>query len=146
MNFAAGNLKSVTQFIQLAVAPIFLLSAIAVTLTLFSNRLARIVDRGRWIDQNADAAHRQAELPVLMKRAQLIYIALTLGVLAAICIALLMALAFGGEVFGFNAATPVSLLFMSSLTAYTSALLLLLREVFLAIANFRLGIKGVPPA
>jgi hypothetical protein len=71
---------------------------------------------------------------------------LTLGVLAAICIALLMALAFGGEVFGFNAATPVSLLFMSSLTAYTSALLLLLREVFLAIANFRLGIKGVPPA
>jgi hypothetical protein len=55
-----------------------------------------------------------------------------------------MGLAFAGEVFQLDAATPVALLFLAALLAYTAALLCLLREVFLAIKNFQLGIDASP--
>src|ERR1700733_3929855 len=42
--------SDVARIIQLAVAPVFLLSGVGVTLTLFTNRLARIVDRARLLE------------------------------------------------------------------------------------------------
>ena len=107
--------KTVAEFIQLAIAPIFLLMAVATTLTVFAGRLSRIVDRGRSLEARGtpdNAAHRD-ELRVLERRAQLIYRALSLGVSAAILVSLLMALAFAGEIFHFNTAAPVALLFMA---------------------------------
>ncbi len=139
--------KTVAEFIQLAIAPIFLLMAVATTLTVFAGRLSRIVDRGRSLEARGapdNAAHRD-ELRALERRAQLIYRALSLGVLAAILVSLLMALAFAGEIFHFNSAGPVALLFMAALFAYTGALLCLLREVFLALGHFRLGIRAGKP-
>lgn len=136
--------KTIAEFIQLAIAPIFLLMAVATTLTVFAGRLSRIVDRGRSLEARGtpdNAAHRD-ELRALERRAQLIYRALSLGVSAAILVSLLMAIAFAGEIFHFNTAGSVALLFMAALFAYTGALLCLLREVFLAIGNFRLGIRA----
>lgn len=147
MGASAGNLQHVAQFIQLAVAPIFLLTAVAATLTVFAGRLARIVDRGRTLEDRAapDDKHLHEELLVLERRAQVIYRALLLGVSAAILVCLLMTVAFLGEIFQFNPATPVALLFMAALFSYTGALLCLQREVFLAIGNFRLGIRAASP-
>ncbi|MBI4422346.1 MAG: DUF2721 domain-containing protein [Elusimicrobia bacterium] len=143
-----GNLKHIAELIQLAVAPIFLLTAVATTLTLFAGRLARIVDRGRALEKGADPASpaNRAELAALVRRAHLIYRALQLGVCAAILVSLLMTLAFAGEVFRFDSARTVAVLFMAALFVYTGALLCLLREVFLAIGSFRLGIDAAAPA
>lgn len=139
-----GNLEGVARIIHLAVAPIFLLTAVAATLTVFAGRLARIVDRGRALEARVGSAGAppRDELLLLEKRARLIYRALTLGVTAAILVSSLMALVFIGELFRFNAGKPVALLFMAALFAYTGALMCLLREVFLAIGSFRLGIHA----
>lgn len=147
MGAVTSNLEDVARVIQLAVAPIFLLTAVATTLMVLANRLARIVDRGRSIEARADPNHeaRRGELDRLEWRARLIYRALFLGVTAAITVSLLMTLAFLGEILRFNAARIVALLFMAALFAYTGALLCLLREVFLAIGSFRLGIHPAPP-
>lgn len=132
-------LHDVTQLIHLAVAPIFLLTAVAATLTAFMHRLSRIVDRGRFIERQPTPDKK--ELLLLERRARLIYRALYLGVSAAILVCLLMTLAFLGATLGFNAARAVAWLFMGALFAYTGALVCLLREVFLAVGNFRLGIQ-----
>ena len=141
----AGNLENVAEFIQLAVAPIFLLTAVAATLNVFVARLARIVDRGRDLElkTEADDKARAGELRALHKRARLIYRALYLGVGSAILVCLLMGAAFAGQLFGFNAARSVAVLFMAALLAYTSALMCLLREVFLTLGSFRLD-AGAP--
>lgn len=143
----ASSLKTVAELIHLAVAPIFLLSAVATTLTVFLGRLSRIVDRGRAIERQAkpedSAAHE--ELLLLERRAHLIYRALTLGVSAAILVCLLMTLAFAGELLRFEAAGLVAALFMFALFCFTGALLLLLREVFLAVGSFQFRIHH-PPA
>lgn len=143
----AGSLASVTQVIHLAVAPIFLLTAVASTLTVFVSRLGRIVDRGRALEKLAqpDALHRE-ELERLEGRARLIYVALTLGVVAAILVSLLMTTAFLGELLQLDAARLVAFCFLGALFAYTTALLCLLREVFLAVGSFRLGLKAPAPA
>lgn len=142
-----ANVERIAELIQLAVAPVFLLSAIATTLMVLLGRLARIVDRGRSLEERGDndGLHRR-ELLSLERRAHLIYRALALGVLAAISVTVLMTLAFMGEVMRFDAARMVAVLFVAALFTYTGTLLCLLREVFLAVANFRLGIHAVHPA
>ena len=142
MGTITGNLKDVTAIIQLAVAPIFLLTAVATTLMVLAGRLARIVDRGRSLEllaASGDTRHHN-ELLLLERRALIIYRALSLGVSAAILVCLLMTLAFAGELFQFNSARTVALLFMAALFAYTGSLTFLLREVFFAVGNFSLGI------
>lgn len=143
MGMGTGGLEEVTRLIQLAVAPIFLLTAVATTLMVLAGRLARIVDRGRSLEGRPAApgsAPVKEELLRLERRARLIYLALTLGVAAAIMVCFLMTAAFMGEMFGFRAAKGVAVLFIGALFAYTGALLCLLREVFLAIGSFHLGI------
>lgn len=142
MGQATGSLEAVSHLIQLAVAPVFLLTAVSATLAVLANRLGRVVDRGRELEKRAThdpEPHRQALLR-LERRAHLVYRAITMGVLAAILVSLLMACAFLGELLGFNAAKPVAVLFILALFSYTGALLLLLREVFWAIGGFKLGI------
>jgi len=139
-----GDIADVAQLISLAVAPIFLLTAVATTLMVLISRLARIVDRGRSLEALVtpqDGRHR-AELQLLERRARLVYRALALGVCAAILVCLLMTLAFAGALFGFNAARLLAWLFMGALVSYTGALMSLLREVFLAVANFRWSVHA----
>ena len=145
MGSAAGNLKDVTELIHLAIAPIFLLTGVAATLTVFAGRLARIVDRGRFLENHTplDRNRRVDELRALEKRAHLIYRALSLGVCSALCVCLLMTLVFAGPLFDFNTAKPVAFLFLLSLFTYTAALGYLMREVFLALGSFSLGIHDV---
>ena len=141
---ASEGLRRVAALIQLAVAPIFLLMAVATTLTVLVNRLSRIVDRARAVE-GAASVHR-AELASLRRRARLIYRALALGVAAATGVSLLMAIAFASQLLGFDAGVLVAGLFMIALFAYTAALLCLLREVFLALSSFRVGLGTSPAA
>ena len=145
---ATGNIQDVARLIQLAVAPIFLLTAVATTLMVLAGRLARIVDRGRSVESRAahDPAAQREELLLIQRRAHIIYRALFLGVFAAILVCLLMTTAFLGEVLRLNVATSVILCFIAALFCYTGALLCLLREVSLAIGTFRLGVHPPPAA
>lgn len=137
----AGNLQEIADLIRLAVAPIFLLMAVATSLVVFTNRLARVVDRGRQVEREPDAPGRAAELRALERRARLIVRALTLGVLAALCICLLMTFAFIGPLFRINTAWVVAAFFLLALFVYAAALVLLLVEVFMAVDSYKLGLQ-----
>ena len=146
MDAANAGLEGVSRLIHLAVAPIFLLTAVATTLTVLAARLARVVDRGRFLEGKGGLG-REEELAVLERRAHLIYRAFSLGIWAALSVCLLMTTAFLGEMLGFAIAKPAAALFLSALFCYTGALLCMLREVFLAIENFELRIHpAAPPA
>ncbi|MBI3549682.1 MAG: DUF2721 domain-containing protein [Elusimicrobia bacterium] len=148
MTSTAGNIENVARLIQLAVAPIFLLTAVATTLMVLAGRLARIVDRGRVLERIApvERSPHKDELLQLERRAHIIYRALTLGVTAAILVCLLMTAAFVSELAGFHAGPAVAVLFIGALFAYTGSLVCLLREVFFAVGSFQLGIHPGPNA
>jgi Protein of unknown function (DUF2721) len=136
--------SDITHVIQLAIAPVFLLTAVGTTLNVLVNRLARIVDRGRSLEERAlDERSRpsvQRELQLLEKRARFVYAAITLGVVSALFVSLLIAAAFAGYVLKLIYAWVMVCLFLSAMLSYTGALICLLGEVFLAIRSFRLGL------
>lgn len=135
----------IAHAIQLAVAPVFLLSGIGVFLGVLTNRLARIVDRARKVEEGLDQATtadpdaaREA-LRVASRRAHYINVSVTLGTIAALLVALVVALLFASTFVPLNLAASVAILFVLAMTALVGALVAFLVEVRIAIAALRIG-------
>ena len=149
---ADQQLQDVTHLIQLSVAPVFLLTAAGTTLAVLSTRLARIVDRGRVLEKRlsranpGEAAPMRDELGTLVRRARLVHLALTFGAASALCVCLLITTAFVGFTLDARFAPAIAALFVAATLFFAGALVLFLREVFLAIRHFRLGASRLPPA
>jgi ABC-type multidrug transport system fused ATPase/permease subunit len=139
-------LQGITHTIQLAVAPVFLLTALGTTLSVLTTRLARIVDRARRVEarlRDEERTTRQdsvRELQLLERRVRLIYWALTLGTSAALLVCLLIAVAFLGYLLRASVGTAMAVLFVAAMAAYVGALVCFLREVFQAIATMRFAL------
>ncbi len=137
-----GHVSDIARIIQLAVAPVFLLTAIGTILSALNNRLGRIVDRRRVVEDRLrtppaeDAARVRedvAELSLLAQRIRLIYQAIMLAVLCALLICLLVALAFLGVFITADLAKLVGTLFILAMFALIGCLGMFLREIFLAV-------------
>jgi len=141
-------LQDITHTIQLAVAPVFLLTALGTTLSVLVTRLARIVDRarraeGRIRDEAGPVREAsRAELRSLEYRVRLIHYALTFGTSAALLVCLLIAVAFVGYLVGVGVGTLMAILFIAAMAAYVVALVCLLREVGRAIATLQFGLPA----
>jgi len=135
------HLTNISHVIQLAVAPVFLLTAIATLINALNTRLGRIVDRRRVVQerlpaQAADADEvAQIEIRMLVRRSQLGYYAIFCSVLSALLVCLVVAGAFLGALFGVDLARGVAALFVAAMLAMIAALGLFLREVFLAVRS-----------
>lgn len=137
-----AHVTDIARIIQLAVAPVFLLTAIGTILSALNNRLGRIVDRRRLLEdrtrkliaEGAEAAKEDIEeLALLAQRIGLIYNAIMFAVISGLLICLLVATAFTGVFISIDLARVVSMLFILSMIALIGSLALLLREVFLAV-------------
>ena len=132
----------IAHVIQTAVAPVFLLSGVGVTIGVLANRLARIVDRARVLEARphdpADG-RTHADLVALGSRAKLISRALTLCTICALLIALVIVALFLSPMLEVDLSGLIALLFIGGLAAYVVALLTFLREIFLATASLRIG-------
>ncbi len=128
---------SVAHAIQLAVAPVFLMSGIGAILGVLANRLGRVVDRLRLLEGTTDAAREEhpTEILALRRRARWIQMAVTLCTLSALLICLVIAALFIGSEIGRDPARLVALLFISAMLALISGLLCFLREITIATAS-----------
>ena len=95
-------LTDITHTIQAAVAPVFLLTALGTTLSVLTNRLARIIDRARSLESRLPGGEEpmpgstREELDILFLRANMIQRALTSGVASSLTVCLLIIAAFVG--------------------------------------------------
>jgi len=142
---AEPYLANIARNIQLSVAPVFLLTAIGTTIAVLTNRLGRIVDRARILEERMTSvpphgeAAIQTELATLSKRAKLINLAITLGTVCALLICMMIASMFIGVFLSLDLAVFVSLLFVTAMLVFIGALLAFLREVFIAVKALRIG-------
>jgi hypothetical protein len=136
------HVADITRIIQLAVAPVFLLTAIGTILSALNNRLGRIVDRRRVLEdrlRGKDAEARAAdtedvqELELLARRISLIYHAIVMAIVCALLICLLVACAFLGVFVTLDIARLIGTLFILAMFALIGSLWLLLKEVFIAV-------------
>jgi hypothetical protein len=137
--------QQIIHIIQIAIAPVFLITGVAAILGVLSNRLGRVIDRARSLElqlESADARHIARvhdELETLTLRAKLIYRALALGTVCALCVCTLIATVFASALLEINITIVVALLFIAAMLALFAALLIFLREVFLATHSLRIG-------
>jgi hypothetical protein len=136
---AMTHIPDITHVIQLAIAPVFLLTAVGTIMTALANRLGRAVDRRRVLEERLpemaeDVAQGAGfELDALAKRIHAIYLATSLTVLCGLFICLSISLAFLDAFVALNLASAVAVLFVCAMFSLIGALLMMLREIYLAI-------------
>jgi hypothetical protein len=134
----------VAHVIQSALAPVFLISGVGVMLGVLTNRLARIVDRARVWEAEAEketerAADLEERLQVLARRARYISTAITMCAVSALLIALVVVALFANAFLAVNLAGLIAILFVAAMLALTGAFLVFLIEVRIATSAIRIG-------
>jgi len=135
---------AVAHVIQLAVAPVFLLSGIGAMLAVMTQRLSRVIDRARLLEAkllagSADEKTLHAQLATLSRRAKLVSRSITLCTTTALLVCAVIAVLFLGASLGFDASGAVVALFIAAMLAFFVGLLIFLREILLATASLRIG-------
>ncbi len=139
------TIYDISHVIQLSVAPVFLLTAIGTILGVLSNRLARIVDRARALNERLETAAENrmpaihAEMGTLAQRRRMINLAITFGTTAALLVCVSIATVFLGAVMKASVAVAVASLFILAMAAFVAALVFFLREVLLAVRSLHLA-------
>jgi MFS family permease len=144
--FFATDLGTVTHGIQLAVAPVFLLTAVAAMIGTVAGRLVRIIDRARLLEMRIDASPAEnqmlaefAELGNLRTRGRLVNFCIALLTFCAILIGLTIVGLFLGETTEIQIFRVVTVLFLSGVTCFLLALMCFLAETLIAsqVLKFR---------
>jgi hypothetical protein len=135
--------SDIAQLVQLAVAPVFLLSGVGVTLGVLTNRLARIVDRARLAEKDLASGppggSMERHLRVLRLRARYINFAIAAGTVSAVLVSLCVILLFAHALMGFDLATAIAVVFIAAMLALTAGLVAFLIEVRISTATLRIG-------
>jgi len=148
--------EDVAHVIQVAVAPVFLLSGIGVMLSVCISRLGRIVDRARFLEgcfSDVGAGERPSalregdvaageqpsnlrELDVLTRRARSIRLAIVLCTISGLLICLLISSLFLDYLQALNMSLPIALLFLGAMACLVGAFGSFLHEITMATAPF----------
>ena len=137
--FFASDLSTVTHGIQLAVAPVFLLTAVAGVIGTVAGRLARIIDRARLLEDRIEAAPPDNPMTVaydelgrLRQRGKLVNVSIALLTFCSILIGLTIVALFIGETTEIQIFRLATVSFLSGVTCFLLALLCFLAETLLA--------------
>jgi NADH:ubiquinone oxidoreductase subunit 3 (subunit A) len=135
--------QEISGVIQLAVAPVFMLTAVGTIIAALSIRLGRAVDRRRDLEeklprmQNAEIGSARQELEVIARRISFVYFSIVFAVISGLFICMLIAVAFLAAFVATDLTRTIGAMFALAVLALIVALLLFLREIFLAVSTPR---------
>lgn len=152
MNFAT-DLAGVTHGIQLAVAPVFLLTAVSGMISAVAGRLARIIDRARFLEGRLEnglaaqpgAARMYEELRRLRHRGWLVNGCLALLTFCALFIGITIILLFLGETSELPIFRIATVSFLAGVVCFLTALVCFLAETLLATHLLKFAEFPTPP-
>lgn len=133
-----SGITDVAHVIQLAVAPVFLLTGVGAILSVLVNRLGRVVDRFRVLEQSLPAvkelalASVQIEMANLTQRARMIHWAIGLCTGCALLVCLVIATLFVGSITNVEMPAVIAIQFILAMLALVAGLVFFLREIALA--------------
>ena len=135
----ASTVNSVSQLIQLSVAPVFLLAGVAGLLNVFTGRLSRIIDKVDKLDKYEDEnilkdeksilkiTQRRDFLTMRMKNTNL---AILFSTSTGLLVAMVIVTMFLSAIFNFKDFLFIAILFILAMICLIISLFLFLREIF----------------
>jgi len=133
----------ISHVIQLAIAPVFLLTSVGTIIGVLVARLGRAVDRRRLLAARIPSLEpamielAQQEISFEMRRIRLIYRAISMAVLSALLVAALISIAFIDAFIAADMRKLIAILFILAMLALVAALAIFLREIFLSVNSPR---------
>lgn len=144
---APDSLIDVSKAIQLALAPVFLLTGIAGILNVIATRLARIIDRGRALTEGRvtqpDRSKLAFELNNLEHRRHFASVAITACTIAALLLCMVIGTLFLEVMLDAPLKWLVGALFAASTLGLVVGLAYFLREVHLAMQSVQIRIPDI---
>ena len=135
------QISDIGHMIQLAIAPVFLLTGVATKLTVLTNRLARIIDRTRVLEDRLHIAANDEyteELEVLYQRSHLINYAITSSTGCGFLICLVIAMLFLGDSTNIKLDKYIAASFVLAMGGLISSFVFFLREIFISSRFMRM--------
>ena len=129
LSASSSPLLGLAKAIQLSVAPVFLLTAIAGLLGVISSRLTRVIDRAVVVQREATAA---GDLQLLRRRMALLTRASALVTITGVLVAAVVAVTFLGAITVVDLTPIVVSCFVLAMLSLMGGLLLLLLDTRLA--------------
>lgn len=135
---ATSDVTGLAHVIQLAVAPVFLLTGVAGLLSVLVNRLARVVDRFRVLHGSLPELQGEAfqaaerEMAVLGRRTWLIHRAIALCTGSALLVCMVIATLFISALIRLEVSMIIATQFILAMISLMSGLLFFLREIYLS--------------
>ena len=148
---ATGAPPDIAHAIQLALAPVFLLTGIAGILNVMAGCLSRIIDRGRHLTEAPSSTlplpleKLAIELRLLERRRHLASAAITACTLSALLVCLVIAMLFLEVLLALPLKWLEGVLFTGSTIALVAGLAFFLREVHLATQTVRIEAAVTAP-
>jgi len=140
------QLTDIGQAIGLAIAPVFLLAGVGTLLIVLTNRLARLIDRSRVLDDRLRAVPESeclGELHSLHVRASLINIAISASTVCGLLICMVIAMLFLGDTTDLPLDHYIALCFVTGMLSLVVAFVYLMREILLCASFMRLQQRKV---
>ena len=139
-----SGISSIASAIQLSIAPVFLLTGVGAILGVLTNRLARIVDRSRVLDDRLHGSpegleHLASDIRMLAARARLVNRAIGMCTLGALLVCLVIVALFVSAFADVHLGKVIALAFTGAMLALIGALVNFLRETYLATRRLRTG-------
>jgi uncharacterized protein involved in cysteine biosynthesis len=140
-----SQVVAIGHVIQLAVAPVFLLTGVSGLLSVLTNRLARIIDRARALEERltrtAESQHGalHEELALLSQRGRLINRAVRLCTVCALGTCTVIVALFVGAFLSTDVSLLIGLIFTAAMLALFLGLVTFLQEISVAIRSLRIG-------
>jgi hypothetical protein len=139
----------IAHAIQLAIAPVFLLTGIAALIGVMANRLARVIDRARWLQSawpamtERNRANARAEVVDLERRRHLASWSINFCTTAALLVCMVVMALFVEEFLSTRFKWVAGTLFVLAMMCLIGGLFSFLREVYLATQSIRIDIASV---
>jgi hypothetical protein len=132
------QVSQVAQTIQLALAPVFLLTGIGAFLNVCAGRLARVIDRARKVEalvlttRGREHDRLVDEIRMLDRRMSVVNGAIFLSVASGSAVCLVVILLFAGNLFDAHLGTAIALVFIMAMLFQTAAFATFIQEIRLA--------------
>jgi hypothetical protein len=147
----AITVSQLIPVLQVAVGPVVLISGIGLLILSMTNRLGRIIDRGRSLYRelaqivDGDQKRITAQIKILTRRGVLLQRAITLATVSVLCAAVLVIVLFLTAALKIEDAYLIGALFILAMGALIFSLLAFLQELNLSLVAFRMDL-GEDPA
>jgi len=135
------QISDIGHMIQLAIAPVFLLTGVATKLTVLTNRLARIIDRTRVLEDRLQIGPNQDytdELETLYTRSHLINYAITSSTGCGFLVCLVIAMLFLGDSANIKLDQVIAAMFVLAMLGLICSFVFFLREIFISSRFMRM--------